>query len=83
MTAKTWDEVFTRLDAFVDELAADVRAVADVDGTDEAVVRSLRAELDDARAALEAAEVEVGRLKRERDVLPTPDAANPAMTSSK
>lgn len=78
MTAKTWDEVFTRLDAFVDELAADVRAVADMDGTDEAVVRSLRAELDDARAALEAAEVEVGRLKRERDVLPTPYAANPA-----
>ena len=34
--------------------------------------------LDDARAALEATEVEVGRLKRERDVLPTPDAANPA-----
>ena len=34
--------------------------------------------LDDARAALEAAEVEVGRLKRERDVPPTPDAYNPA-----
>lgn len=34
--------------------------------------------LDDARAALEATEVEVGRLKRERDVLPTPDATNPA-----
>lgn len=71
MTAKTWDEVFTRLDAFFDGFSADVRAVADVDGTDEAEVRSLR-------AALEAAEVEVGRLKRERDVLPTPDADNPA-----
>lgn len=70
MTAKTWNEVFTRLDAFFDGFSADVRAVADVDGTDEAEVRSLR-------AALEAAEVEVGRLKRERDVLPTPDAANP------
>lgn len=71
MTAKTWDEVFTRLDAFFDGFSADVRAVADMDGTDEAEVRSLR-------AALEAAEVEVGRLKRERDVLPTPDADNPA-----
>ncbi|MGV9481884.1 hypothetical protein [Gordonia aichiensis] len=70
MTAKTWNEVFTRLDAFVDGFSADVRAVADMDGTGEAEVRSLR-------AALEAAEVEVGRLKRERDVLPTPDAANP------
>lgn len=77
MTAKTWNEVFTRLDAFVDGFSADVRAVADVDGTDEVEVRSLRGQLDDARAALEAAEVEVGRLKRERDVLPTPDAANP------
>lgn len=71
MTAKTWNEVFTRLDAFFDGFSADVRAVADVDGTDEAEVRSLR-------ATLEAAEVEVGRLKRERDVLPTPDADNPA-----
>lgn len=71
MTAKTWDEVFTRLDSFVDAFGADVRAVADMDGTDEAEVRSLR-------AALEAAEVEVGRLKRERDVPPTPDAYNPA-----
>lgn len=70
MTAKTWNEVFARLDAFVDAFGADVRAVADVDGTDEAEVHSLR-------AALEAAEVEVGRPKRERDVLPTPDAANP------
>ncbi|OBA56893.1 hypothetical protein [Gordonia sp. 852002-10350_SCH5691597] len=78
MTAKTWNEVFTRLDAFCDEFSADVRAVADVDGTDEVEVRSLRGQLDDARAALEAAEVEVGRLKRERDVLPTPDADNPA-----
>ena len=78
MTAKTWNEVFTRLDAFVDAFGADVRAVADMDGTDEVEVRSLRGQLDDARAALEAAEVEVGRLKRERDVLPTPDAANPA-----
>lgn len=68
MTAKTWNEVFARLDAFFDGFSADVRAVADVDGTDEAEVRSLRGQLDDARAALEAAE---------RDVLPTPDAANP------
>ena len=71
MTAKTWNEVFARLDAFVDAFGADVRAVADLDSADEAELRSLR-------AALEAAEVEVGRLKRERDVLPTPDAANPA-----
>ena len=82
MTAKTWNEVFARLDAFVDAFGADVRAVADLDGTDEAEVHSLR-------AALEAAEVEVKRLKRERDeatsemvaecdVLPTPDADNPA-----
>ena len=77
MTAKTWNEVFARLDAFCDEFSADVRAVADVDGTDEVEVRSLRGQLDDAHAALEAAEVEVGRLKRERDVPPTPDAANP------
>ena len=68
MTAKTWNEVFTRLDAFVDGFSADVRAVADMDGTDEVEVRSLRGQLDDARAAKEAAE---------RDVLPTPDAANP------
>ena len=78
MTAKTWNEVFTRLDAFFDGFSADVRAVADVDGTDEVEVRSLRGQLDDARAALEATEVEVARLKRERDVLPTPDADNPA-----
>ncbi len=51
MTAKTWNEVFTRLDAFVDGFSADVRAVADVDGTDEVEVRSLRGQLDDARAA--------------------------------
>lgn len=31
MTAKTWNEVFARLDAFLDEFSADVRAVADVD----------------------------------------------------
>lgn len=80
MTAKTWNEVFTRLDAFVDGFSADVRAVADVDGTDEAEVRSLRGQLNDARAALEAYETRVKELTRERDeaTLPTPDATNPA-----
>lgn len=76
MTAKTWNEVFARLDAFCEEFSAGVRAVADVDGTDEAEVRSLRTQLDDAQAALEAAEAEVEWLKRERDVLPIPDASN-------
>lgn len=80
MTAKTWNEVFTRLDAFVDGFSADVRAVADVDGTDEVEVRSLRTQLDDARAALDAYETRVKELTRERDeaTLPTPDATNPA-----
>ena len=80
MTAKTWNEVFTRLDAFVDGFSADVRAVADVDGTDEVEVRSLHTQLDDARAALEAYETRVKELTRERDeaTLPTPDATNPA-----
>lgn len=58
MTAKTWNEVFTRLDAFCDEFSADVRAVAYVDGTDEAEVHSLR-------AALEATERELAAVKAE------------------
>ena len=58
MTAKTWNEVFTRLDAFVDGFSADVRAVADVDGTDEVEVCSLR-------AALEATERELAAVKAE------------------
>lgn len=80
MTAKTWNEVFARLDAFVDAFGADVRAVADLDGADEAELRSLRTQLDDARAALEAYETRVKVLTRERDeaTLPTPDATNPA-----
>lgn len=76
MTAKTWNEVFARLDAFFNGFSADVRAVADMDGTDEAEVRSLRTQLDDAQAALEAAEVEVADAKR--DALPPPGHTNPA-----
>ena len=80
MTAKTWNEVFARLDAFVDAFGADVHAVADLDSADEAELRSLRTQLDNARAALEAYETRVKELTRERDeaTLPTPDATNPA-----